>query len=331
LRERFATIRDQSFTDWELVVSDNFSDDGAWEFIQKEAAEDSRILIQQAPRTGLYGNWNNCLARARGEYVYIATSDDTMALECLEKMVAALDAHTDCDLAHCPLVSIDQHSATLREPRWPDGTVFARGMEHIAQVPHIRRAPYDGMIHLVGHHVVLSITQLLIRRSLFERTGAFSSRWGSVGDFNWEMKAGLVASMVHVPDTWASWRRHPTQATATVDVFTPERDMKINEMVDDAIDACVATLPADVARELVGHWQPSSRKMRAYYGELRCRRRSHSATRAYQLAQLLRGNKIVASQMLLRLAGKRRWPDAAPAMIRDWLESSYGRPIIEVL
>ena len=92
LEERIATIEAQSFKDWELVICDNFSDDGAWEFFQELAKRDSRVRISQEPRAGMYANWNNCIVKARGEFIYVATSDDTMAEDCLEKMVKALDA-----------------------------------------------------------------------------------------------------------------------------------------------------------------------------------------------------------------------------------------------
>ena len=108
LEERLATVYAQTFSDWELVVSDNYSEDGAWELFQAQALQEPRMAIAQAPRSGMYENWNNCVRQARGEFVYIATSDDTMAPDCLEKLLAALEAHPECDLAHCPLRAIDE-------------------------------------------------------------------------------------------------------------------------------------------------------------------------------------------------------------------------------
>ena len=100
LEERFATIYDQTFQDWELIVYDSFSDDGAWEYIQQQAAVEPRMRISQGPREGTPGSWNPCVCRATGRYVYIATSNDTMAPDCLENLVAAIEAHPECDLAH---------------------------------------------------------------------------------------------------------------------------------------------------------------------------------------------------------------------------------------
>ena len=284
-------------------------------------------MTAQAPREGLYPNWNRCVERAKGEYVYIATSDDTMAPDCLEKLVRALDSHPDCDLAHCPLIIIDEAGATRADPVWPDCTIFARGMPDLVKRPHIRRAPYDGLIHITGEHVVLSMTQLLIRRSLFAKIGPFGSRWGSVSDFNWEMKAGLVANMIHVPDTWASWRLHALQATASIDVYKPERDQKFNEMIQDAVDICEPLLPPAVVEGLRSHWLPLSLEMRDYYAGLRHRRET-AQRRAYQFSQLATGTSAVRSQIVGRLRGSPKWPEIAPSEIKRWLEQIGIRPVI---
>ena len=96
---------------------------------------------------------------------------------------------------------------------WSTRSVFALSSGPLLDRSHIRRAPFDGLLHLSGRSVYISITQLLIRRSLFDRIGLFESTWGSVGDFNWSMRAGLAASTVHVADTWGGWRLHAAQAT----------------------------------------------------------------------------------------------------------------------
>src|SRR5215468_4316023 len=79
LKERFDSIFNQTFQDWELFVYDSHSDDGAWAFIQDLEKTCDRMRIAQGPREGPYPAWNECLRRTSGEYVYIATSDDSMA------------------------------------------------------------------------------------------------------------------------------------------------------------------------------------------------------------------------------------------------------------
>src|SRR3954463_2596818 len=75
LEERMETLLAQTFTDWEMIVCDSYSDDGSWEFFQK-FKNDPRIRLYQVPRAGLYAGWNECLTRARVEYTNTAPSDD---------------------------------------------------------------------------------------------------------------------------------------------------------------------------------------------------------------------------------------------------------------
>ena len=326
LKERLDTILAQTFQNWELVICDSCSDDGSWEFFQQYEGN-PRIHMWRVPREGPYAGWNECLRRARGKFIYIATSDDTMALDCLEKLVAALEQHTECDLAHCPLVLVDETGAGVTDQSWPECTVFGDGIGELVHKPHVRHAPYDGLLHFTARHVILSFTQLLIRRSLFSRTGPFQSKWGSISDFNWEMKAGLVANMIHVPDTWATWRIHPAQASATIDVYSPERDKKFEEMIQDAVSTCEPYLAPDIVAGLKSGLLDRTMKMRTYYAGLRQRRKTMDR-RVFQLSQLFTGPALARSEIISRLFGRPKWGDVAPAELRLWLESLGHRPIV---
>lgn len=266
LQERFDTIFNQTFSDWELLVYDSYSRDGAWEYIQALASSEPRMRAWQGPREGTPGSWTPCVRAARGEYVYIATSDDTMPPDAIEQLVAALDAHPECDLAHCRLWPIDEHDAVVPGilDWWLNDSAFAQSSRGLLDRPHVRRAPHDGLLHLLGGSVYVSITQLLIRRSLFDRVGYFESTWGSIGDFNWAMRAGLTAHTVHVPDTWGGWRVHSTQATAGVSFLSEEHGDRIDRMIHDAIVQCGARLPAPIVRGLRTGWLTRARELRAF-------------------------------------------------------------------
>lgn len=233
LDERIDTIFKQSFTDWELVIVDNDSDDGAWDFFKQIAALDNRVRISQARRNGMYANWNNCIELARGQYVYIATSDDTMLPECLEQMVDALESHPQCDIAHCCLTVIDENGNPL-PTQWDqlDKELF---YGDFIKRKHIRKAPYDGYVH-AGWYTVYSITQLLIRRSLFKKIGLFRNDFGSIADFEWEMRATLVADVIHIPRYLATWRVHQQQATQHEYLYTADFCQKLIDMIEFAFN-----------------------------------------------------------------------------------------------
>lgn len=328
LEERVETIFAQTYRNWELIVSDNYSEDGAWEFFESVARKDSRVLIARAPREGLYPNWNNCLRRASGDYVYVATSDDTMSPDCLEKMVDALERHRDCDLAHCPLVIIDEDGRTLADPWWPRLTLFGRTSGPMLSRPHIRRAPLDGLLPLTGEFVYFSITQLLMRRSLFSRTGEFLSRWGSVGDFNWYMKAGLVTNTIHVPSTWATLRMHAKTATASANLFSKEYYGKVEEMITDALETCGRYVAPEIISGIEADWMETARTMREHNATLKL----SSGTldrRIYQAKHLLFGPSIIRTDLIGRLMRSSTWSSMAPGALMHWLELHVPGPLIE--
>ena len=289
LPERVETIRRQTYGNWELIVSDNHSEDGAWPFFQALARVDSRVSIAQAPREGMYANWNRCIERAHGDFIYVATSDDTMPVDCLEKLVAALNANPGCDLAHCPLRAIDERGDDIAETRnwWLESSAFARSSGPLLNSLHVRRAPFDGLLHLLGDSVYVSITQLLIRRRLFDRIGGFETRWGSVGDFNWNMRAAMVGNTVHVPDTWGGWRIHPHQATATIGMGSSEHVRKMEEMIAHAVDTTSAFVPPVMRRQLATKWVLEAKEWRKFLRGVDARAANTTRRRAFVIARAL--------------------------------------------
>jgi glycosyltransferase involved in cell wall biosynthesis len=212
LEARIQSIWDQTLKNWELIIVDSYSNDGAWEYFQSCAQKDKRIKIYQSRERGIYNNFNKCIQYAKGEYIYFATSDDTMCYNALEKMVQALDENPGCDLAHCKLKIIDQHDEVSKDKNWNNFYIVSYFGDLINR-KHIRQAPHDGVLHFCGITVYTSLTQLLIRRSLFQQIGLFIPNYGAVADFEWELRATLLSHTVHVPEYLATWRLHSNQAT----------------------------------------------------------------------------------------------------------------------
>ncbi|MGB8474028.1 MAG: glycosyltransferase [Candidatus Acidiferrum sp.] len=257
LGERLQTIFAQSFSDWELIVYDNYSDDGAWEFFREKAREERRMRVAQAPRAGMYANWNNCIRVARGEYVYIATSDDTMSPDCLEKMVEALERNPDCGMCQCGLQIIDEGGMPVNSSDgWESWTTPVYLGEWI-HIPHIRRAPYDGLLHFGLFCIYTSITQLLIRRRVFDRVGLFRTDCDSRADFEWQMRVGIEEDVVYIPQKLATWRRHDQQATQG-DQFLPLRAQgeyrRLAEMALDSLQTRNPKLARRLRKSRLNHF-----------------------------------------------------------------------------
>lgn len=236
LADRLDSIISQKFANWELIVVDSYSDDGSWEIFQSYAKQDSRIVLQRAPKEGIYAGLNKCIDLACGKYLYIATSDDTMTPNCLDKMVSALDSSPECGLAHCCLTYIDENSDEIIG-RWQSSEKI-RFFGSKIDKPHLRIAPHDGILYCSLGTIYTSLTQLLIRRDVFDKIGHFKTQFGSRGDFEWGLRASLVFNTVHVPYELATWRIHPNQATQKAAI----NSAKGKQLACDMISSALSTL-----------------------------------------------------------------------------------------
>jgi hypothetical protein len=249
-----------------------------------------------------------------------------MAPDCLEKMVAALKAHPECDLAHCNLKIIGQ-SGEETDDWWTKTSLFFLSSKELIEREHIRKAPFDGLLHLCGQNVYISITQLLIRRSLFDRIGLFDGRWGSVGDFNWCMRAALVANTVHVPGTWGGWRVHPAQATAAANLLSAEHGRKVEEMISDAIARAAQDPSPPVPAAMLQAWARESEDLRQFSRDLQLSS-SPIKRKALILSSLARGSRAAWDHSRARWRGSQRWHESAHEMVRDWLDKAGVGPVL---
>lgn len=97
IQRTLGQITAQTFTNWELIITDNASEEpGKVDYLKKLAAADPRIKLHLQPvNIGLHANWIFALNQCSGRY-YIATTDDDRWAESsyLEKLMSMHDGHT---------------------------------------------------------------------------------------------------------------------------------------------------------------------------------------------------------------------------------------------
>jgi glycosyltransferase involved in cell wall biosynthesis len=209
LPERIQSLRQQSLTEFQVLVLDSYSDDGSWEMLKTWAKEDKRVGLKQGPR-GLYSSWNNCLRECRGSWVYIATSDDSMSPDCLEVLYTAAQKNPAAQIiTSLPWVT-DARGNTIEQPserrgRWLSGRPF--------ESDNWLQPELELSWGLIVGTPSLSVTQMLIKREVFDKEGYFPEDCGSFGDYLWQMRLHRKSKWFHVGRRLGTWRKHDRQAS----------------------------------------------------------------------------------------------------------------------
>jgi glycosyltransferase involved in cell wall biosynthesis len=106
----------QTYTDFELIISDNASTDSTEDICRAYADKDERIrYLRQPVNVGAAPNHNLLVPLARGRYFKWAAHDDLYDPELFRLCVEALEQHPDVVLAHSWDAIIDADGRVLRE------------------------------------------------------------------------------------------------------------------------------------------------------------------------------------------------------------------------
>lgn len=98
LDECLASLRTQTFTDFEVICINDGSSDGSRDIIQRYLDADDRFRVVDKPNSGYGASMNRGLDEARGEFIAILESDDFMEPNGLESLHRAITVH-DADVA----------------------------------------------------------------------------------------------------------------------------------------------------------------------------------------------------------------------------------------
>lgn len=92
ITETIFSVKEQTFTNWEMIIVDDSSLDNTVEIVKKEMEKDSRIkLIELKKNSGPANARNRAIAAANGNYLAFLDSDDLWLPQKLERQLLFMD------------------------------------------------------------------------------------------------------------------------------------------------------------------------------------------------------------------------------------------------
>lgn len=112
LRAAIQSVLDQTYTNWELLISENCCTDDSWNTIQ--SIHDPRIkTFRQAHLLSFPENWNFVLQRASGVYWMVLGADDVLEKDHLQTRVEFHAAYPSLVISSSPFTEIDSTGREL--------------------------------------------------------------------------------------------------------------------------------------------------------------------------------------------------------------------------
>lgn len=125
LKACIESILSQSFSDFELILSDDGSSDSSGKICDEYRIRDSRVIVIHKECTGVSDTRNVALDRARGKYITFVDSDDTIECDTIQICVQVLE-NTRADCVCFGYDKLDENGNVLFEHPNVDGTFYFR-------------------------------------------------------------------------------------------------------------------------------------------------------------------------------------------------------------
>lgn len=117
LAEQIESILTQSYSNTELIITDDASSDGTGAIIDKYSHLQNISVIRNRRNAGSTVNFQIGLAHAKGDYVAFSDQDDVWMPGKIEKSVSAL-LEKDADLVFCDALLMDDNGKLLGSSLW---------------------------------------------------------------------------------------------------------------------------------------------------------------------------------------------------------------------
>ncbi|PZW48634.1 glycosyltransferase involved in cell wall biosynthesis [Humitalea rosea] len=146
----------------QVVVIDDGSTDDSVRVMQELAARDPRIAFRTQANQGAHATINAALRDCDGEFLTILNSDDVYLPGRFAALVGLLDADAGADLAASGIAFMDGNGRSIANAWHGEALAF-------------HRAGHDIGTALVNGNFLMTTSNFLFRRSLFERIGEFAA------------------------------------------------------------------------------------------------------------------------------------------------------------
>jgi len=202
LAEALQSILAQAGAAFELVVSDDRSDDDTLDVVRAEAGDRARIEVN-SERLGLAGNWNRCATLARTPFFAIFHQDDVMKPGHLAAHLTAFTSDDSLGLVASAVVVINERGEQVPE------TVVEPG--GLGSVDRLFEPGQLALAMAAGNP--LRCSAVTLRAATFAEQGGFDPSYRYVVDWDFWLRVSRRWKVTWLARPTVQIRWHPKSET----------------------------------------------------------------------------------------------------------------------
>jgi len=187
LNELIQSIKSQTYSNWELCLSDGSGENSPLTSVLKKYEEDDRIrVVYNQQSLQISENTNAALEIATGDFIAFADHDDLLAPSALYECVYELNHDQSIDVLYTDEDKIDM-----------------AGKEHF--MPHFKTDFNIDMLCSVNYICHLFV----VKKEILQKVGILNSEFDGAQDYDFVLRCVEIASNIkHIPKILYHWRAH---------------------------------------------------------------------------------------------------------------------------
>lgn len=206
LKKRIEGVLAQTYHNIEVIMLDDRSTDNSAEIMRsyKEDERVSHIIINDKNTGNTFKQWEKGISLAKGEYIWIAESDDDASPDFLTFLMKKLLEYPDATLAFCRSQMIDTDGKPLNYS-W-DETKRYKG-----------RGVYEGkdfcLHRMVYKNLLYNASMIVFRKQFYHNINNAYQNYRHSGDWLFWFEMCMQGTVCEVPEVLNRFRQHPTKVS----------------------------------------------------------------------------------------------------------------------
>lgn len=198
LQQRIESVLNQTFQDVELILLDDCSTDESREVMERyrNHPKVSQVVFNEENSGSAFHQWDKGIAMAKGEWIWIAESDDYAEPTFLERMMEEVGKVPDCSLAYAATWWVDENGNKLWETPESDRVKVYAGRDFIKR-------------KLAVCNSIANVSECVFRHSLYRPEESHRYEWMKLcGDWFFYVLLAEQGSVVEVEKPLSYYRQH---------------------------------------------------------------------------------------------------------------------------